>query len=78
MKSFYGRFNEGKPTAIVTAGRDRDSVKAVVEMFGETNDTTSVGNRYLTETRFTRTGIERRTVSDFGLIGSIIAQLGQD
>ena len=33
---------------------------------------------YFTETRFTKTGIDRRTVSDFGLIGSIIAQLAQD
>jgi hypothetical protein len=31
-----------------------------------------------TETRFNRTGIERRTISDFGLIGWIIEQLGQD
>ena len=30
------------------------------------------------ETRFTKTGIERRTISDFGLIGSIIAQLNAD
>jgi len=32
----------------------------------------------ITETRFTKSGMERRTVSDFGLIGSIIAQLAQD
>jgi hypothetical protein len=31
---------------------------------------------YLTETRFSGSAIERRTVSDFGLIGSIIANLG--
>jgi len=31
--------------------------------------------RYLTETRFTKSGVERRVVSDFGLLGSIIAEL---
>jgi hypothetical protein len=33
---------------------------------------------YFTETRFTKTGIERKTTSDFGLIGSIIAQLNEN
>lgn len=32
----------------------------------------------VTETRFTKTGMERRTISDFGLIGAIIGQLGGD
>lgn len=32
----------------------------------------------LTETRFIKTGMERKTTSDFGLIGSIVAQLAQD
>jgi len=35
-------------------------------------------SKTITETHFTKTGIERRTISDFGLIGSIIAQLAQD
>ncbi len=78
MQSFYGFFNEGKPTPIVTAGRDRGAVKKLVEMFTDANDSTSVGNRSLTETRFTKAGMERKTTSDFGLIGSIIAQLGED
>ena len=33
---------------------------------------------YFSETFFTSAGIERKTTSDFGLIGSIIAQLAQD
>ena len=30
----------------------------------------------MTETRFSENNIERRTVSDFGLIGTIIEQFG--
>jgi len=41
-------------------------------------DDAKAKSAYLTETRFTKTGMERRTVSDFGLIGSIIAQLNSD
>ncbi|MFN2500844.1 MAG: hypothetical protein ABR530_02405 [Pyrinomonadaceae bacterium] len=37
--------------------------------------TDQTGAAYITETRFTRTAVERRTVSELGLIGSIIAQL---
>ena len=36
------------------------------------------GSSFLTETRFTKAGMERKTVSDFGLIGWIIAQLNED
>ena len=64
---------------IATVARDKESLDRIVEMLSPGNrGSASLVLTYFTETRFTRTGIERRTVSDFGLIGSIIAQLGQD
>lgn len=33
---------------------------------------------FFTETRFNQNGMERRTISDFGMIGTIIAQFGKD
>jgi len=65
--------------AATTLSIDDDIQGRVVDMLGERR----IGGHtdplpYVSETRFTKTGIERRTVSDFGLIGSIIAQLAQD
>ncbi len=33
---------------------------------------------YFTETHFAKTGMERKTTSDLGLLGSIIAQLNDN
>ena len=64
---------------ITTIGRDIDAASANVEFLSEKRYPDEKKDaRFITETRFTKTGIERRTVSDFGLIGSIIAQLAQD
>ncbi|MFZ1702103.1 MAG: hypothetical protein WBO10_12005 [Pyrinomonadaceae bacterium] len=65
--------------AISTVSRDTTTTLALVDLLAHEGhgDTRSVST-YLTETRFTKTGMERRTVSDFGLIGSIIAQLAAD
>jgi hypothetical protein len=45
-------------------------------LLGETVDAGFPATTSITETRFTRTGIDRRTTSELGLIGSIIARLG--
>ncbi len=64
---------------IRTVGSDKDSAAKIADILSakkaEDLDPMSF---YSTETRFTKTGIDRRTTSDFGLIGSIIAQLGGD
>ncbi len=64
---------------IVTFVRDHESARRIADLIAGTraDDTKAVSTSF-TETRFTKTGIERRTVSDFGLIGSMIAQLAQD
>lgn len=63
----------------VTVGRDTTTAMQLIDIMAhEGRGDTGVISTYLTETRFTKTGIERRTVSDFGLIGWIIAQLEQN
>lgn len=65
--------------SIVSVGKDTGSALSLIAMLArEGHGDTQAVSTYTTETRFTRTGIERRTVSDFGLIGSIIAQLAAD
>lgn len=64
---------------ITTVGEEETTCANIAEFFSEKkSDDAKAVSTYLTETRFTKTGIERRTVSDFGLIGSIIEQLGKE
>jgi len=56
---------------------NRDIGPAIAASIFETEGArVNINSAYNIETRFSRTGIERRTVSDFGLIGWIISQLG--
>ena len=73
------RLGDIKTSAAVTAGIDDVSLSKIIAVFGEkkSDDGASSGT-YRTQTRFNKSGIERRTVSDFGLIGSIIEQLGEE
>jgi len=58
-----------------TFARDLDSAGKIVEVLAKKKDTDrKLATFYLTETRFTDKGIERKTVSDFGLIGTILKQ----
>ena len=61
---------------ITSFGKDEQIAETIAEVLSESKGRST--SRYQTETRFTKSGMERRTVSDFGLIGSIIAQLGGD
>ncbi|MDQ3322906.1 MAG: hypothetical protein M3525_10835 [Acidobacteriota bacterium] len=72
---YFQKFAESKASA-VTFAKDADSTKKIVEVLGETKDgNTKINFISLTETRFTEKGIERKTVSAFGLIGSILERL---
>ena len=66
-------------TSIVTIGTDKSTGADVASALDlkKSEDASSISH-YRTETRFTKNGIERKTVSDFGLIGSIIAQLAPE
>ncbi len=74
----FSQFAKRKALAI-TIANERTIATAVAAVLSEKkSDDAQVSSTYFTETRFAKTGIERRTVSDFGLIGSIIEQLGKD
>ncbi|HMJ07925.1 MAG TPA: hypothetical protein VK468_02900, partial [Pyrinomonadaceae bacterium] len=66
----------GDATApISTLGNDTDQPARLVEVLGERKaELTPLAQTYLTETSFDHIGIKRVTTSDFGLIGTIIAQ----
>lgn len=77
--SIYGNFLGEPKKSVVTVGFDNAAAERIARVFGETMPlSTNPESFYITETSFSKSGIERRTVSDFGLIGSIIEQLGKD
>ncbi|MDQ3041533.1 MAG: hypothetical protein M3R11_04030, partial [Acidobacteriota bacterium] len=68
-------FSDNK-TVAATFGTDYDSAKKIVGVLATNkNEHRKLATFYFTETRFTEKGIERKTVSDFGLIGTILKQL---
>ena len=65
--------------AVASKGSTSDAEAKLVGVLSDRRDVnTSLIQSYTTETRFNKSGIESRTLSDFGLIGSIIAQLGKE
>jgi hypothetical protein len=75
---YMGLVGEPKRSG-TTIGFDSTSAMQVADMLSaKKSDDAKAGSTYFTETRFTKTGIDRRTTSDFGLIGSIIAQLADN
>ncbi|HEY0430119.1 MAG TPA: hypothetical protein VGC76_20215 [Pyrinomonadaceae bacterium] len=70
----FQKFAESKAVA-VTFARDSDAAEKVIEVLGEAKDENKKFiTSYQTETRITEKGIERRSISDFGLIGTILEQ----
>lgn len=68
-----------KANAAITTVKYEDNAANLAEMLSEIRYAGAKSETYtISQTRFTKTGIDRRTTSDFGLIGSIIAQLGGD
>src|SRR6185369_12603267 len=77
-KEWLAQLKDSK-APIATLGRDERSAEQIASTLSEAKaDEAKAESRYFTETRFTKNGIERKTVSDFGLIGSIIAQLAPE
>lgn len=68
----------GSGTMVVTFSKEIGSVEEIVEVMGNTKEIKEkVITTFLTETRFTQNGFERKTISDFGLIGAILEQFGK-
>jgi hypothetical protein len=71
----YAGFSASDAVA-VTFGRDTESAAKIVDVLSDRkSENEKAEQQYLTETRFNEKGIERRTVSDFGLIGDIVEHL---
>jgi hypothetical protein len=64
---------------IVTFARNVDEEAKIVEILAEAkSETTSLNTESLTETLFNGSGVERRTVSDFGIIGWMITHFASE
>jgi len=62
-----------------TTGVDKALASKMVELIAEPKSSdTAVNSQFITETRFSRNGLERRTISDFGLVGWILSHLEKD
>lgn len=62
-----------------TVVNETDSFGKLIDVLSERkNENERIAIQYRTETRFNKNGIERRTISDFGLVGSIIEHLSQE
>ncbi len=64
----------------ITFTKDPEITKRVVRVLGKPTGKpgTAPTSNTLTETRFTKNGIERRYVSDFGIIGTLISQFDSE
>jgi len=70
--SAWKRFSE---TGAVAVTYGKDSTEKAVEVLGEKKaENLQILTNFTTETRFNASGLERKTVSPFGLIGRILAQ----
>jgi len=62
-----------------TTGVEKGLASKMVELIAEPKSSdAAVNSHFITETRFSRNGLERRTISDFGLVGWILSHLEKD
>lgn len=74
--SLASQFRPG--ISAVTFTTETDRAAAVADLLAERNADSNVPTSALTETRFSRTAIERRTVSELGMIGWMIEKLSSE
>jgi hypothetical protein len=79
-ESYLDKFKwSSSPGPIKTVSNETTIAAVVADVLSERrSDTANAVSSYFTETRFTKSGMERKTTSDFGLIGSIIAELSSE
>jgi hypothetical protein len=74
-----GQAFAGSDAVATTVGTESDPSAKIIELLSERkNENEPLVTQYRTETRFNKNGVERRTISDFGLLGSILAHLNSD
>lgn len=67
----FEEFTQSHATA-VSFGKDSDSAEKIIAVLGNVKvKSQKISTDYVTQTRFTEKGIERKTVSDFGFLGTI-------
>lgn len=72
QNSFSAKLNESKA---VSATFGKDSGEKIVEVLGDKKaENLQMTTNFLTETRLTEKGVERKTFSPFGLLGKILEQ----
>ncbi|MGI9055487.1 MAG: hypothetical protein ACR2F2_06760 [Pyrinomonadaceae bacterium] len=77
-RSKYFQNFSGSRTATVTFGKDDDSAHKIAGILGNIKNKDLRTNSYfLTETRFSGNAFERKTVSDFGFVGTILEQFAE-
>ncbi len=73
----FKSFSESKAVA-VTSGSETNSSEKIVDFLTDLKDENArITTHFFTETRFNEKGFERKTVSDFGLIGDIIGRFNE-
>lgn len=73
---YFQNFAESRAVA-VTFAKDADSAEKIVKILGTPKENANIVTNYLTETRSTEKGIERKITSPFGLFGTILEKIGQ-
>ncbi len=72
----FQRFVNNSSAAAITYGKDSDSTASLVDLLAKTKiENRKLTTFYTTETRLTAESFERVTVSDYGLIGTILKNL---
>jgi hypothetical protein len=73
--ALYKTFIESESVA-ATIGKDNDSAEKIVKVLAETKaENQRITTYFVTKTSVTEKGIERKTISPFGLIGTILEQM---
>src|SRR5262249_4003922 len=68
-----------RPPSAITIGNDHETATLVAGVLSEKkSDKIAPTSRYIVETRFDKNGMERRLISEFGLVSSIIALLSTE
>lgn len=71
----YQQFAQSNSTT-VTFATDSESADKIISVLGNAKaENQKIYTNYLTETRITNKGIERKIISDFGFLGTILEQL---
>ncbi|MGI8669494.1 MAG: hypothetical protein ACR2J3_06530, partial [Aridibacter sp.] len=73
--ALFANFKQSKSVA-ATLTKDSETAENIVKVLGKPQKNQKFRNYVLTQTRFSKQGIERKYISDYGFLGTIIEQFG--